>query len=59
MILNSPYISGSLTVTNLSGSGVRYLMTSASGLLISQTADAAIKNTYTASATAGQTVFPA
>jgi len=34
------------------------LMTSASGLLISQTADAAIKNTYTASATAGQTVFP-
>jgi hypothetical protein len=58
MILNSPYISGSLTVTNLSGSGVRYLMTSASGLLISQTADAAIKNTYTASATAGQTVFP-
>ena len=58
MILNSPYISGSLTVTNLSGSGVRYLMTSASGLLISQTADAAIKTTYTASATAGQTVFP-
>jgi hypothetical protein len=33
-------------------------MTSASGLLISQTADAAIKVTYTASATAGQTVFP-
>jgi hypothetical protein len=33
-------------------------MTSASGLLISQTADAAIKNTYTASSTAGQTVFP-
>ncbi len=33
-------------------------MTSASGLLISQTADAAIKNTYTASATAGQTIFP-
>jgi hypothetical protein len=58
MILNSPYISGSLTVTNLSGSGVRYLMTSASGLLISQTADAAIKVTYTASSTAGQTVFP-
>jgi hypothetical protein len=58
MILNSPYISGSLTVTNLSGSGVRYLMTSASGLLISQTADAAIKTTYTASSTAGQTVFP-
>ena len=58
MILNSPYISGSITVTNLSGSGVRYLMTSASGLIVSQTPDAAIKATYTASATAGQTVFP-
>jgi hypothetical protein len=57
MILNSPYISGSLTVTNLGGGNVRYLVTDNSGNVTAQTASAAILTTQSASATSGQTVF--
>ena len=57
MILNSPYISGSLTVTNLGGGNVRYLVTDNSGSVTAQTASAAILITQATTATSGQTTF--
>ena len=55
----SAVITGSLVITNLeTGSGVRYLVADASGLIQAQTASAAIFTTQQTIATAGQTVFP-
>jgi hypothetical protein len=54
----SAVITGSLLVTNLSGSGIRYVTADANGLLVAQTASAAITSTQTTIATAGQTIYP-
>lgn len=55
----SAVITGSLVITNLeTGSGVRYLVADASGLIQAQTASAVIFTTQQTIATAGQTVFP-
>ena len=53
----SAVITGSLLVTNLSGTGSRYLVTDASGNITAQTASAVIKTTQAYTATAGQTTF--
>ena len=53
----SAVITGSLLVTNLSGSGVRYVITDQEGNITAQTASAAIKVTQTYTASAGQTTF--
>ena len=53
----SAVITGSLLITNLSGSGVRYVVTDENGLMTAQTASAAIKVTQTYTASAGQTTF--
>jgi hypothetical protein len=54
----SAVITGSLLITDLSGSGVRYVTTNADGLLVAQTASAAIISTQLTYATAGQTIYP-
>jgi hypothetical protein len=53
----SAVITGSLLITNLSGSGVRYVVTDETGLITSQTASAVIKTTQTYTASLGQTTF--
>ena len=53
----SAVITGSLQVTNLEGTGVRYVITDASGNIQAQTASAAILQTQQTIATSGQTVF--
>ena len=53
----SAVITGSLQITNLTGSGVRYLVADESGSITAQTASAVIKTTQAYTATAGQTVF--
>ena len=53
----SAQITGSLLITELSGSGVRYLTTDNDGLIVAQTASAAIKTTQAVTSTAGQTSF--
>jgi hypothetical protein len=53
----SAVITGSLLITELSGSGVRYLTTDNDGLIVAQTASAAIKQTQAVTSTAGQTSF--
>jgi hypothetical protein len=53
----SAVITGSLLITNLSSSGVSYLVADASGNITAQTASAAIRSTQTVVATSGQTTF--
>ena len=53
----SAVITGSLLVTNLSSSGVSYLVADSSGFVTAQTASAVIKTTQAYTATAGQTTF--
>jgi hypothetical protein len=53
----SAVITGSLLITELSGSGIRYLTTDNDGLIVAQTASAAIKQTQAVTSTAGQTSF--
>jgi hypothetical protein len=59
----SAIVSGSLTVTgsaavsNLQGTGVRYLVADSSGSITAQTASAALKSTQAFTSTAGQTTF--
>ena len=52
-------ITGSVSISTLTtGSGVRYVIADANGLISAQTASAAIFTTQQTIATAGQTVFP-
>ena len=53
----SAVITGSLLITELSGSGVRYLTTNNNGLIVAQTASAAIKQTQAFTSSANQTSF--
>ena len=53
----SAVITGSLLVSNLSGSGVRYVVTDANGNMSAQSASAALKSTQAFTSTAGQTTF--
>jgi hypothetical protein len=53
----SAVITGSLLVTNLSSSGVSYLVADSSGFVTAQTASAALKSTQAFTSTAGQTTF--
>ena len=57
IISGSLGVSGSLQVTNLSGSGVRYLVADESGSVTAQSASAALKSTQAFTSTAGQTTF--
>jgi hypothetical protein len=57
IISGSLGVSGSLQVTNLSGSGVRYLVADESGSVTAQSASAALKATQEFTSTAGQTTF--
>jgi hypothetical protein len=57
IISGSLGVSGSLQVTNLSGSGVRYLVADESGSVTAQSASAALKSTEAFTSTAGQTTF--
>ena len=57
IISGSLGVSGSLQVTNLSGSGVRYLVADESGSITAQSASAALKATQEFTSTAGQTTF--
>jgi hypothetical protein len=53
----SAVITGSLQITNLTGSGVRYVVTDSDGNITAQQASASILSTQTVTASAGQTVF--
>jgi len=53
----SAQITGSLLITELSGSGIRYLVADESGSITAQSASAALKSTQAFTATAGQTTF--
>jgi len=53
----SATITGSLLITNLTGSGVRYMVADANGNISSQTPGAVIKSTQQYTATAGQSSF--
>ena len=57
IISGSLGVTGSLQVTNLSGSGVRYLVADESGSVTAQSASAALKSTQAFTSTAGQTTF--
>jgi hypothetical protein len=57
IISGSLGVTGSLQVTNLSGSGVRYLVADESGSVTAQSASAALKSTQAFVSTAGQTTF--
>jgi hypothetical protein len=57
-VVGTTVLSGSLAVSTLSGSGVRYLVSDGAGNMTAQTASAAIKNAQAYTASAGQTVFP-
>ena len=59
LVSGSQVITGSLAISTLStGSGVRYVIADADGLISAQTASALIFTTQQAIATSGQTVFP-
>ncbi len=53
----SAVITGSLLITNLSGSGIRYVVADENGLMTAQTASTVLKTTQTYTASAGQTTF--
>jgi len=53
----SAVITGSLQITNLTGSGVRYVVTDSDGNVTAQQASASILSTQTVTASAGQTSF--
>jgi hypothetical protein len=53
----SAEITGSLLITNLTGSGVRYMVADANGNISSQTPGAVIKSTQQYTATAGQSTY--
>jgi hypothetical protein len=53
----SAVITGSLQISNLTGSGVRYLVADESGSITAQSASAALKATQAFTSTAGQTTF--
>jgi hypothetical protein len=53
----SATITGSLLITNLTGSGVRYMVADANGNISSQTPGAVIKSTQQYTATAGQSTY--
>jgi hypothetical protein len=57
IISGSLGVTGSFKVTNLSGSGVRYLVADESGSVTAQSASAALKSTQAFTSTAGQTTF--
>jgi len=57
IISGSLGVTGSFKVTNLSGSGVRYLVADESGSITAQSASAALKSTQAFTSTAGQTTF--
>jgi hypothetical protein len=56
-VVGTTVLSGSLAVSTLSGSGVRYLVSDGAGNMTAQTASAAIKNAQAYTASAGQTTF--
>jgi hypothetical protein len=56
-VVGTTVLSGSLAVSTLSGSGVRYLVSDGAGNMTAQTASAAIKNAQSYTASAGQTTF--
>ena len=53
----SAVITGSLLISNLSGSGIRYVVADENGLMTAQTASTVLKTTQTYTASAGQTTF--
>jgi hypothetical protein len=57
IISGSLEITGSAAVSNLQGTGVRYLVADASGSITAQSASAALKATQEFTSTAGQTTF--
>jgi len=57
IISGSLEITGSASISNLSGSGVRYLVADESGSVTAQSASAALKSTQAFTSTAGQTTF--
>jgi len=57
VISGSLGVTGSFKVTNLGGSGVRYLVADDSGSVTAQSASAALKSTQAFTSTAGQTTF--
>jgi hypothetical protein len=57
IISGSLTVTGSVAVSNLSGSGVRYLVADESGSITAQSASAALKSTQAFTSTAGQTTF--
>jgi len=57
IISGSLTVTGSVAVSNLSGSGVRYLIADDSGSVTAQSASAALKSTQAFTSTAGQTTF--
>ena len=57
IVSGSLTVTGSVAVSNLSGSGVRYLVADESGSITAQSASAALKSTQAFTATAGQTTF--
>jgi hypothetical protein len=57
IISGSLEITGSVAASNLQGTGVRYLVTDASGSVTAQTASAAIKQTQAFTSSANQTSF--
>jgi hypothetical protein len=57
IISGSLTVTGSVAVSNLSGSGVRYLVADSSGSITAQSASAALKSTQAFTSTAGQTTF--
>jgi hypothetical protein len=57
IISGSLEVTGSVAVSNLQGTGVRYLVADASGSITAQSASAALKATQEFTSTAGQTTF--
>jgi hypothetical protein len=57
IISGSLIVTGSVAVSNLGGSGVRYLVADESGSVTAQSASAALKSTQAFTSTAGQTTF--
>jgi hypothetical protein len=57
IISGSLIVTGSVAVSNLGGSGVRYLVADESGSITAQSASAALKSTQAFTSTAGQTTF--
>ena len=57
IISGSLTVTGSVAVSNLQGTGVRYLIADDSGSVTAQSASAALKSTQAFTSTAGQTTF--